>query len=123
MSSLHKYFRVLRSSLLLFFWICLATGHQTELLYGEENRTSESPTALSEDDLLLCVVRLGGATLSGNLVTYSALPGLFLPLGELSRSLELGINVDPAKGVGSGHVALPSQSFMLDMAKSSIIVA
>ncbi|ACF43550.1 MAG: carboxypeptidase regulatory-like domain-containing protein [Pelodictyon phaeoclathratiforme] len=122
MSSLHNYFRVLRSSLLFFFWICLATGHQTELLYGEEKRTAESPTALSEDDLLLCVVRLGGATLSGNLVTYSAPPGLFLPLGELSRSLELGITVDPAKGVGSGHVALPSQSFMLDMAKSSIIV-
>ncbi len=73
--------------------------------------------------MLLCVVRLGGATLEGNLVTYTAPQGFFLPLGELSRSLELGITVDPAKRSGTGHVANPSQPFLLDMAKASITIS
>jgi len=119
----NRFSGLFRFLLLLLFWLCLASGAQTGLLYGEESTKAETPTALSEEDLLLCVIRLGGETLAGNLVTYAASPGLFLPLGELSRSLELGITVDPAKGSGSGHVALPSQPFMLDMVKSSITVS
>jgi hypothetical protein len=95
----------------------------TGLLHGEESKIAGQPTALSDDYMLLCVVRLGGATLEGNLVTYTARPGLFLPLGELSRSLELGIAVDPVKGSGTGHVANPSQPFRLDMANSSVTVS
>ncbi|MGB7509792.1 MAG: carboxypeptidase-like regulatory domain-containing protein [Pelodictyon phaeoclathratiforme] len=116
---LHNFFRVLRSSLLLLFWLCLLT----QLLQGEENKNAGPPTTLSDDFMLLCVVRLGGATLEGNLVTYTAPPGLFLPLGELSRSLELGITVEPTKGNGTGHVANPSQPFRLDMVSSSITVS
>jgi hypothetical protein len=95
----------------------------TRPLHGEESKKAGLPTTLSDDFMLLCVVRLGGATLEGNLVTYTAPPGLFLPLGELSRSLELGITVDPAKRSGSGHVANPSQPFRLDMASSTISVS
>ncbi len=119
----HKFYGVLRVSRLLLFWFCLVTGSLTGVLRGEESKKSDSPTLLSEDDLLLCVIRLGGSTLTGNLVTYTASTGLFLPLGEISRTLELGITVDAAKGRGSGHLALPSQPFMLDMAKSSITVS
>jgi hypothetical protein len=95
----------------------------TGCLHGEESKNAGQPTTLSDDFMLLCVVRLGGATLEGNLVTYTAPPGHFLPLGELSRSLELGITVDPAKQSGAGHVANPSQPFRLDMASSSITVS
>jgi len=92
-------------------------------MYGEQSKNAGQPTALSDDFMLLCVVRLGGSTLEGNLVTYAAPPGLFLPLGELSRSLELGIMVDPAKRSGSGHVATPLQPFGLNMANASITVS
>ena len=95
----------------------------TRLLHGEESKNAGQPTVLSDDFMLLCVVRLGGSTLEGNLITYTAPPGHFLPLGELSHSLELGITVEPAKGIGSGHVANPSQPFRLDMAGSSITVS
>ena len=117
------FFRVLQRSLLLLFWLCLVNAFLTRLLHGEESKNAGEPTALSDDFMLLCVVRLGGASLDGNLVTYTAPPGLFLPLGELSRSLELGITINPAKRSGAGHVADPSQSFHLDMATSSITVS
>lgn len=117
------FFKVLQRSLLLLFWLCLVNISVTRLLHGEESKNAGPPTALSDDFMLLCVVRLGGATLDGNLVTYTAPPGLFLPLGELSRTLELGITVNPAKGSGSGHVATPSQPFSLNMATSSITVS
>ena len=107
----------------VLFWLCLVNVSVTRLLHGEESKNPVEPTALSDDFMLLCVVRLGGATLDGNLVTYTAPPGLFLPLGELSRTLELGITVDPAKGSGSGHVATPSQPFSLNMATSSVTVS
>jgi hypothetical protein len=95
----------------------------TRLLHGEESNIAGQPTTLNDDFMLLCVVRLGGTTLEGNLVTYTAPPGLFLPLGELSRNLELGITVDPAKRSGAGHVANPSEPFSLDMASASITVS
>ena len=107
----------------MLFWLCLLDASLTRLLHGEESKIAGSPTTLSDDFMLLCVVRLGGASLEGNLVTYTAPPGLFLPLGELSRSLELGITVDPAKRSGAGHVANPSQPFRLDMASASITVS
>ncbi len=107
----------------MLFWLCLLNASLTRLLHGEESKIAGQPTTLSDDFMLLCVVRLGGATLEGNLVTYTAHPGLFLPLGELSRSLELGITVDPAKRSGTGHVANPSQPFRLDMASASITVS
>ena len=107
----------------MLFWLCLVNAFLTRLLHGAESKNAGQQTTLSDDFMLLCVVRLGGATLEGNLVTYSAPPGLFLPLGELSRNLELGITVDPAKRSGEGHVANPSQPFRLDMASSSITVS
>ena len=118
-----NFFRVLQRSLLFLFWLCLVNAFLTRLLHGEESNIAGQPTTLSDDFMLLCVVRLGGSTLEGNLVTYTAPPGHFLPLGELSRSLELGITVDPAKRSGTGHVANPSQPFRLDMASSTITVS
>ncbi len=107
----------------MLFWLCLLNASLTRLLHGEESKIAGQPTTLSDDFMLLCVVRLGGASLEGNLVTYTAPPGLFLPLGELSRNLELGITVDTAKRSGTGHVANPSQPFRLDMASASITVS
>ena len=107
----------------MLFWLCLLNASLTRLLHGEESKIAGQPTTLSDDFMLLCVVRLGGSSLEGNLVTYTAPPGLFLPLGELSRSLELGITVDTAKRSGTGHVTNPSQPFRLDMASASITVS
>ncbi len=107
----------------MLFWLCLVNAFLTRLLHGEESNIAGQPTTLNDDFMLLCVVRLGGTTLEGNLVTYTAPPGLFLPLGELSRNLELGITVDPAKRSGAGHVANPSEPFSLDMASASITVS
>lgn len=118
-----EFLKRVQKSLLFIFWLCLVIASLTEILYGEESKHSGTPTSLSDDFMLICIVRLGGASLESNLVTYTAPPGLFLPLGELSRSLELGITVDAAKGSGTGHVANPSQPFRLDMAASSVTIS
>ncbi len=86
-----------------------------------------SRVVLTDEDMLLCVLKLNGATISNVIVTFTSQVGnrvaLFLPLGEFSRVLELGIAVDPAARSASGFVATPSHSFMLDMAKSVVMVS
>ncbi len=91
--------------------------------YAEAGGQQEQQTNLIEDDLLLCIVRLGGSVLNGTLVTYATPKGIFLPLGEISRNLELGITVDPAAGRASGYRASASQPFQLDMRNSSLTVS
>jgi len=118
-----KFFKRVQRSLIWLIWLCLANASLIELLHGEESKNTGPPTTLSDDFMLICIVRLGGASLESNLITYTAPPGLFLPLGELSRSLELGITVDAAKGNGTGHVANPSQQFRLDMASASVTIS
>ncbi|NTU68597.1 MAG: carboxypeptidase regulatory-like domain-containing protein [Chlorobiaceae bacterium] len=92
-------------------------------LHAQGTDKATQQTALNEEDLLLCLVRLGGSTLTGDLVTYTTPAGVFLPLGELSRLLELGITVDPASGKASGSVARPSQPFMLDLGAATLTVS
>jgi hypothetical protein len=112
-----------RASFLILFLLSFASSLMPGILHGEENKKAEQETVLNEEDMLLCVIRLAGATLEGNLVTFTAPQGLFLPLGEISHSLELGITVDPPGKRASGHVTTPSQTFMLDMGASSIRVS
>lgn len=51
--------------------------------------------AFNDDDLLLLEVLIGQRQVTDGLGTYSSRAGLFLPLGELSRLLDLPILVDP----------------------------
>src|SRR5690349_11752811 len=52
----------------------------------------------TDDDLLLFEVSSSGVELTDALSAYSSRAGLFLPLGELSRLLDLSIVVDPPAG-------------------------
>ncbi len=92
-------------------------------ILAQETLKSEQKITLSEDDLLLCQVRLGGSVLTSDMVTYSNPSGFFLPLGEMSRQLELGITVDLAHRHADGFVARPPQKFMLDMTSEAVSVS
>lgn len=88
---------------------------------------NKEQTFLANKIMLLCELKLDGNPLSDDVLTYMSLREghveMFLPLGECSRQLELGITVDPANGRAAGHIATTSVSFMLDMKSSSIMVS
>jgi hypothetical protein len=67
------------------------------------------------DDLLLFDVASGGVELTDALSAYSSRAGLFLPLGELSRLLDLSIVVDPPMRRAEGWFLSPNRHFLLDL--------
>src|SRR5690242_14279320 len=75
-----------------------------------------SATALfSDDDLLLFEVSSSGVELTDALSAYSSRAGVFLPLGELSRLLDLSIVVDPPARRAEGWFLTPDRRFLLDL--------
>jgi hypothetical protein len=67
------------------------------------------------NDLLLLEVRLGDTLLTDALGAYSSRAGVYLPLGELARLLDLAIIVDPPGQLASGWFLAPGRTFMLDL--------
>jgi outer membrane protein OmpA-like peptidoglycan-associated protein len=87
------------------------------------HKTAIKLTVPNEDELLLCSFRLNQLNMSNELVTFSTERGLFMPLGEVCRLLELGITVDPNTGSTNGFIINPRQTMLLDMASESIIIS
>jgi hypothetical protein len=75
----------------------------------------DRPPLFSPDDLLLFEVHAAGETLSDGLGAYSSRAGVFVPLGELSRLLDLAIVVDPSRRRAEGWVASEDNRFRLDL--------
>lgn len=75
----------------------------------------DRPPLFSPDDLLLFEVHVAGETLSDGLGAYSSRAGVFAPLGELSRLLDLAIVVDPSRRRAEGWVASEDNRFRLDL--------
>jgi hypothetical protein len=69
----------------------------------------------TDDDLLLLETRLGNTVLTDTLGAYSSRAGVFLPLGELARLLDLAIMVDPPEHSASGWFLAPERGFVLDL--------
>lgn len=77
---------------------------------------TERPASLfSEDDLLLFAVSMDGRELSGALASYSSRAGLYFPLGELARLLDLAIIVDPPARRADGWFLSPGRLFLIDL--------
>src|SRR5689334_7951121 len=118
-------------------WARLATALGLELLFvcGLPSRAATPATAdttlprpastalFGDDDLLLFQVTSSGVELSDGMSGYSSRAGLFLPLGELSRLLDLAIQVDPATGRAEGWFLSEERSFALDLRTHRISVA
>lgn len=85
-------------------------------------RQGLAPSALQQgelftpDDLLLFEVEAEGRLVSDALPAYSAPSGVYLPLGELARMLELAIVVDPSRARADGWVLREERTFRLDLA-------
>jgi hypothetical protein len=76
----------------------------------------EQAQLFNPDDLLLFEVTADGRPLAEALPAYSVLSGVYLPLGELTRLLELAIVVDPNQGRAEGWVLSEGRTLRLDPA-------
>src|SRR5205085_768819 len=75
----------------------------------------DQPALFTPDDLLLLEVRADDELLSDGLGAYSARAGVFIPLGEVSRLLDVAITVDPVKRRAEGWVGSPDNTVLLDL--------
>lgn len=74
-----------------------------------------SAALFTDDDLLLFAASMDGHELSGALAAYSSRAGLYFPLGELARLLDLAIVVDSPARRADGWFLSPDRHFLLDL--------
>lgn len=74
-----------------------------------------APTPFSGDDLLFMEVTADGYQLAESVDAYASRSGVYLPLGELSRVLDLVVGVFPAQGRAEGWLASRDQLLTVDL--------
>jgi len=81
---------------------------------GEDNETRDL-------NLLLFEVRLDNSVLADSMTAYELGGDVLLPLGELTRLLTLGINVDWRTRVASGFVLREDRQFRLELQSETVL--
>ncbi|MGZ3280499.1 MAG: hypothetical protein ACXWKN_10685 [Phenylobacterium sp.] len=76
---------------------------------------TDRPPPFTSDDLLLVQVIADNLSLTDDFGVYASRAGLYVPLGELARLIDLSISVDPRRGRAEGFVLSSSRSFVLDL--------
>jgi hypothetical protein len=77
----------------------------------------------TDDDELILLVRTERLVLGEAMTAYGNRDGVYLPLGELVRVLDLAIVVDPSSETASGWFLSESRTFSLSLAKAEVIVS
>lgn len=75
----------------------------------------DRPQPFTSDDLLLVQVVADNLSLTDDFGVYASRAGLYVPLGELARLIDLNISVDPRRGRAEGSVFSTSRTFLLDL--------
>jgi hypothetical protein len=83
----------------------------------------DQPPVVASDDLLIFEVDADGAVLSDGFSAYSSRAGLFIPLGELARLLDLAISIDPDGQRAEGWFLSPTRTLTVDLVKGEVRVA
>jgi hypothetical protein len=73
------------------------------------------PAQVRDEDLLLLAVDLGGLTIADSLAAYGDPTDPLLPMGELSRLLDLNITVSPGERRITGRIGESERSLTVDM--------
>lgn len=74
------------------------------------------PQPFGADDLLWMEVRVGDLQLAESMNVYASRAGVFVPLGEFSRVLELAVGVFPGQRRAEGWVLSPERRLVVDLA-------
>ena len=67
-------------------------------------------------------MQLGGTTLTESLSAYGDATDPLLPLGELSRLLEINLDVQPARGTVTGRLGENQRSITIDLAAGKALI-
>lgn len=81
------------------------------------------PQPFTADDVLWMEVRLGAAPLADTMDVYSSRAGVFVPLGQFSRQLDLAVGVFPAQRRAEGWVLSRDRQLVVDLAAGEARVA
>jgi hypothetical protein len=73
------------------------------------------------DDLVLLEVRTDNLEISDGLDAYASRAGVYLPLGQLARLLDLAITVSPPEGRADGWALSPSQIVSVDLGAGTAV--
>ncbi|RZJ32535.1 MAG: hypothetical protein EON85_00715 [Brevundimonas sp.] len=84
---------------------------------------ASNPQPFSPDDLLWMEVRSGDVQLTDSLNVYASRGGVYVPLGEFSRVLDLAVGVFPAQRRAEGWVISPERRLVIDLATGEARVA
>lgn len=77
-----------------------------------------TPRPFTEDDLVLLQTDADGLALTETLGGYSSRAGLYIPVGELARLLDLAIYVDPTERKATGWIVDKTRAFYIDLARN-----
>lgn len=77
---------------------------------------------LIDDEPIILELHLARRVLNEAVLVYPREGTLLVPLGELSRSLKLAIDVDPGAGVAEGWFVREDQTFALNLTRNEVIV-
>lgn len=75
------------------------------------------PQPFGADDLLWMEVRAGEAELADSMNVYVSRAGVFLPLAEFSRVMDVAVGVFPGQRRAEGWVIEPSNRLVVDLAR------
>ena len=81
------------------------------------------PQPFSADDLLWMEVDAGEVALTDSMNVYASRSGVFLPLGEFARVLDLAVGVFPAQRRAEGWVLDPTNRITVDLTTREAVVA
>ena len=79
-----------------------------------------SAALFTDDDLLLVEVRAGQDQITDSLSAYSSRAGVFLPLGELARVLDLAITVYPPEQAAKGWILREDRTLSVDLKNHTV---
>ncbi|WP_172448599.1 hypothetical protein [Caulobacter mirabilis] len=76
---------------------------------------ASDPQPFGVDDLLWMEVRTSDAELAESMNVYASRAGVFLPLGEFSRVLDLAVGVFPTQKRAEGWILSPDRPLIIDL--------
>nr|WP_320190154.1 SPOR domain-containing protein [uncultured Desulfobacter sp.] len=82
---------------------------------------SDNGSILIDDNLLVLNVTYNNHILNSGMAGYAKSGNVFLPLDEISRTLDFNVNVDPEKGKAQGWFISEERKFSLDLNKGQIV--
>jgi hypothetical protein len=89
---------------------------------SEGSASSQTPTFTQDDELIL-LIRTQRLVLGESVTGYGTRAGVYLPLGELSRVLDLAIIIGPDGDTASGWFISENRTFALSLSAKEAVVA